>query len=126
MTPVELGYMIRGLSADRGMAADTLATLVSRAVLASQPDRPAQTRVPSMLPFKVRSFCAHNVALHEHCDACALSGATDGLRVFSFIMPVTTKHVYIAKGETDVGTDRGGGGTGADVGMVTVDCARST
>lgn len=118
--------MIRGLALDAGVPVDQLAALVTRAVLADRVPV-AAAKVPAMLAFKVRHFCAHNVALREHCDACALAGAIDGLRVFSFVMPVTVRQVYVRRdadspqqGDADVGTDRGGSGDAGDAGAGTV------
>lgn len=109
MTRSEFGHWARGVLNGLDPYAEQVAMVLAKAaeVLGTVPVAP---RVPSMLPMRIGDFCCHNVRAVEHCDACALSGAVDGVRVYALVLPVDVKHVYVRR-EKDVGTDRVGTGT---------------
>jgi hypothetical protein len=71
------------------------------------PRAPAEP--PGLTSMRVGDFCAHNRNVREHCDACSLIGAGDGVRVFAVFLPLTVKQIFVSKREVpDVGVSDGG------------------
>jgi hypothetical protein len=118
MTRDEFGHWAAGVLAGPEAYSLKVALLLSKAreVLKIVP---VAARVPSMLPMRVGEFCGHNVRAVEHCDACALSGASDGIRIYALALPVGVGHVYVRR-EPDEGHMVGGGGTGGADGVAAV------
>lgn len=100
MTPVQLGYMIRGLAADATLPADKLALVVRAAVLESTPHGEPARAAPPMRAIAVGQFCVHNIHIAEVCSSCRGAGG----RIMPVNLPLGAKQVYIAvAGGADAG-----------------------
>jgi hypothetical protein len=124
MNRTEFVYWLSGVQGAVGLSPVAKADLVL-AEARRQLDVPrAPAEPPGLTSMRVGDFCAHNRNVKEHCDACALIGAGDGVRVFAVYLPVQVKQVFVSKGDvakqevadvgvSDTGDDRGAGDSGA-------------
>jgi hypothetical protein len=130
MNRTEFTYWLAGVQGTKALSDGAKAELILEESRRQLGLVRAAPEPPGLLAMRIGDFCVHNRNVREHCDACSLSGAVEGVRIFAVFLPVTVKQVFVSKekgisdkgkadvGMPDLGDDSGtrdSGAAGADV-----------